>query len=260
MTRFGGGIETPEEHAHFGTIDVLGGLCGALSSALSLYSRDADGTVTVARTSLAAAGQLIQAPFIVDYEGRPPWDEPSGRNIRGESPTYSLYQASDGWMFVVVPADERRTRALRSILGTSESQGLTEQELWSALAQRFSARTVEDWRLRLAEDGVSIQPLQSLGYLRATHTDGRVGSAPWSSSSFRFTKSIGHPAGHAVTLVAPIAVRPHGATVVIPSDAPKYGEHTDALLLEVGYTPSEIDELVSSGAAGRQWSDDYLPT
>jgi hypothetical protein len=29
--RFGGGMETHEEHAHFGIIDVLGGFCGCVA-------------------------------------------------------------------------------------------------------------------------------------------------------------------------------------------------------------------------------------
>ena len=36
MVRFGGGMETPEEHAHFGTIDVLTGLCACVALGAAL--------------------------------------------------------------------------------------------------------------------------------------------------------------------------------------------------------------------------------
>jgi crotonobetainyl-CoA:carnitine CoA-transferase CaiB-like acyl-CoA transferase len=255
MSRFGGGLSTPEEHAHFGTIDVLGGLCGALSAAMALYTRDTTGQVTVARTSLAAAGQLIQAPFMYDHASRPPWNEPAGREVRGEGPAYRLYRALDSWMFVVIP-DRSALTHLGSALQHDLSD-LPDDELTAAMARAFATRATAHWRQELAVHGVSIQPLQTLSQLRAAHTDSSP--APWSRSSFHFTRIADHPAGHAVTLVAPIAVRPRGATVTVPHDAPRYGQHTQTVLLDLGYRPAEIEELLSSGAAGQAWSTTYLP-
>jgi crotonobetainyl-CoA:carnitine CoA-transferase CaiB-like acyl-CoA transferase len=94
MARFGGGLETPEEHAHFGTIDVLAGFSTALAAAVALVKRARGGGGDVARSSLAAAGQLIQLPFMVDYEGRAPFDEPSGREVKGAHALYRCYEAS----------------------------------------------------------------------------------------------------------------------------------------------------------------------
>jgi crotonobetainyl-CoA:carnitine CoA-transferase CaiB-like acyl-CoA transferase len=70
MARFGGGLETPEEHAHLGTIDVLTGFCACVALGAALVRREATGKGGLARTSLAAAGNLIQAPFMYDFTGR----------------------------------------------------------------------------------------------------------------------------------------------------------------------------------------------
>ncbi len=256
MSRFGGGLATPEEHAHFGTIDVLGGLCGALSAAIALYVRDDAGRVMVARTSLAAAGQLIQAPFVYDHVGRSAWNEPAGRMVRGEGPLYRLYRAADSWMFVVIPGRDALAR-LGSVVHHDLS-GLPDSELITALSHTFEALPADHWRRKLAAVGISAQPLETLARLRTAHT--HRGSSPWLSSSFLFTEIADHPAGHAVTLVAPIAVRPRQAEVRLPTDAPQYGRHTHQILAEVGYGHAEIRDLILSGAAGEGWSEPYLPS
>lgn len=56
MLRFGGGMETPEEHAHVGTIDVMCGFAAALGVATALYRKHRCGEVYRARTSLASLG------------------------------------------------------------------------------------------------------------------------------------------------------------------------------------------------------------
>ena len=99
MVRFGGGMATPEEHAHFGTIDVLTGFCACVALGGALLRLRETGQGGVARASLAAAGNLIQSQFMYDFEGRPPFDEPSGRSALGWGPFYHCYEAADGWMF-----------------------------------------------------------------------------------------------------------------------------------------------------------------
>ena len=260
MARFGGGLETPEEHAHFGTIDVLGGLCGAFSAALALYARDRAGEVTVARTSLAAAGQLIQAPFMYDYESRPPWDEPAGRDARGESPTHSLYRAADGWMFVAVSDGETRSAALRSMLQLNDPESLSREDLHGRDGGAIHALPVNEWRRRLEPHGVSIQPLQTLAQVRAEHTSDRDQSPPWSSSSFLFTSDrqsrrwTGSHSGRADRGEATQCRRQ------IPSDRRSTANTPTPSLQRLGYSRKRSRSLLSRGVAARQWSDAYLPS
>ena len=68
MLRFGGGMDTPEEHAHFGTIDVLAGFCACAALGAALLRLKETGKGGIARASLAAAGNIIQAQFMYDYE------------------------------------------------------------------------------------------------------------------------------------------------------------------------------------------------
>ena len=83
---------------------------------------------------------------------------------------------------------------------------------------------------------------------------------PGRRSSYHFTRVTDHEVGRTVTLVAPVAVRPRTARIVVPADAPKYGAHTEAVLTELGYEPAEIAQMVREGAAALTWSDEYLPS
>ncbi len=254
MSRFGG-RETPEEHAHFGTIDVLAGLAAATATAFALYARQAHGEAPVARSSLAAAGQLIQAAYMVAHDGTRP-AEPSGREARGESPTYRIYATLDGWAFFVIPG--KSLPALEAELGTSLSESSAADDLAEILARVLRVRPTAHWQGTLAPLGITVQPLHTLTHQRASHTSDDV--TPWGASSYHFTRMAHHQMGGAVTLVAPLAVRPRRARIVVPADAPKYGTHTESVLAELGYSPAEIAELVCDGSAGLTWSDEYLPS
>lgn len=54
MLRFGGSMDTPEEHAHVGTIDVMCGFGAALGIAAALYQKSRTGVIGRPRTSLSA--------------------------------------------------------------------------------------------------------------------------------------------------------------------------------------------------------------
>ena len=115
MLRFGGGMATPEEHAHVGTIDVMCGFAAALGVATALYRKHRHGEAHRARTSLAALGNLVQIPFCYDYPGRGPFDEPSGREVTGYSELSRFYRTADGWIYL--DAKERDLERLCALPG-----------------------------------------------------------------------------------------------------------------------------------------------
>jgi crotonobetainyl-CoA:carnitine CoA-transferase CaiB-like acyl-CoA transferase len=259
MARFGGGLETPEEHAHFGTIDVLGGVCAAFGAAVALYKRARGGGADVARASLAAAGQLIQLPYMYDYEGRPPFDEPSGRDVLGERPNYRCYQAADGWFFLACPADRLLRLAELPALELL-TQLDDEAEIVAFLADAFSARRVEQWMTVCRRLDIGAQRLDTMTAVReANLVDESATPVEVGGGTLLFTRNRCHPSGRAVDLVAPTAVRPRRAAISCTAPAPKYGADGEAILADAGYSPDEIEALMHAGVVGRQWSDDYLP-
>lgn len=258
MVRFGGGMTTPEEHAHFGTIDVLAGLCACVSLAAALERRKQTGRGGIARSSLASAGNLIQALFMYDFEGRAPFDEPSGREARGWGPFYHCYEASDGWMFFAAPAEQRE--ALRAVQSLANLADECEETLTAGLAKRFSAQPIDHWARAFAGTSSTVVPLGSL------HATRDASLAPESSreidltrDTFRVIRHDSHPMGRWIDLVAPNAVRPERGRITVPSPMAKYGTNTREVLSGLGYGSQAIDEILSSGAVGESWSEKYLP-
>ena len=258
MVRFGGGMETPEEHAHFGTIDVLTGLCACVALGAALLMRDRDGGGGVARASLAAAGNLIQAQFMYDHEGRAPFDEPSGREVRGWGPFYRCYRAADQWMFFAAPTEDHRALArvpeLRDLAGSDASR------LEDALAERFAGRPLEFWAQALGGGSSCVVPLSSLGKTRDAALEPESGGEiDLSRATFRTIRHDRHPMGRWVDLVAPDAVRPENARIRIPVPAPKYGRDTSRVLRRLGYGDDEIAVLHERRVVADRWSERYLP-
>ncbi|RWE07220.1 MAG: CoA transferase, partial [Mesorhizobium sp.] len=258
MVRFGGGLATPEEHAHFGTIDVLTGFSACVALGAALERLRTSGRGGLARASLAAAGNLIQAPFMYDYAGRAPFDEPSGREVRGWGPFYQCYKASDGWMFFAAPTD--RQEALRAVPALADLADQPEEKLAAELAARFAEQGVDYWAEAFA--GTSSTAVR-LGSLHATRDAALVleseGDIDLRKSTFRAIRHDLHPMGRWVDLIAPNAVRPERGHIVIPGPMPRYGAHTREVLSELGYGDNSIKAMLAAGAAGERWSEKYLP-
>lgn len=85
------------------------------------------------------------------------------------------------------------------------------------------------------------------------------GAIDIAQATFRVVRHDRHPMGRWCDLVAPNAVRPDKAPVVIPGPMPKYGADTRAVLQSLGFTSAEIEAMIASGAAGTSWSERYLP-
>jgi crotonobetainyl-CoA:carnitine CoA-transferase CaiB-like acyl-CoA transferase len=194
-----------------------------------------------------------------DYEGRPPFDEPSGRDVLGERPSYRCYQAADGWFFLACPAD--RLLRLAELPALKRLARLdAEPEIVAFLADAFSARRVEQWLTVCRRLDIGAQRLDTMTAVReANLADESTTPVELAGRTILFTRNRCHPSGRIVDLVAPTAIRPRRAAISCPAPAPKYGVDSGAILADAGYSAEELDALMRSGVVGRQWSDDYLP-
>jgi crotonobetainyl-CoA:carnitine CoA-transferase CaiB-like acyl-CoA transferase len=116
------------------------------------------------------------------------------------------------------------------------------------------------WVAELRTRDIAIQPTDTMARVRESHlTRESEGEPDLSDATFAFVRHDRHSLGRPVDLVAPNAIRPRRARIAVPGPAPKYGAESRAILSELGYSADEIAELISDGAVGESWSEDYLP-
>jgi crotonobetainyl-CoA:carnitine CoA-transferase CaiB-like acyl-CoA transferase len=256
MLRFGGGMKTPEEHAHVGTIDVMCGFAAALGIAAALYHKARTGKVGRARTSLASLGNLVQIPFCYDYTGRRPFDEPSGRDVRGFSDLSRFYRAADDWLYI--DTNEKELDKLDAIEGLAGIRAAS--DLAAFLSSALSSSSAKTWQARLQAANVAAAIPNNIDSLRLQYSrpaDNRPGV---DKGSYSFSVFADHPSGHCVTQLDPFAIRPQVATVRALTPAEKFGDSTRAVLSTIGYNNAEIATMVERKAIGDSWSAEYLPT
>lgn len=257
MARFGGSIDTPEEHAHLGTIDVLTGFSAAFAAATALYKRQRTGQIDVARTSLSATGQLLQIPFMYDFEGRAPFNEPSGRYAKGDGPLYCCYEAADGWFFLA--AKENSLDRLEMIEELQGASTLARDELEDFLSSRFKMRDLNYWVTKLLDADIGVTVMGSLADLREKYISLSEMEPHARGGTYQFTRYEQHPSGHRVDLVAPAAIRPKYAELTIPAPAEKYGKDTRQILAQLGFSDQEIQNMLNAGVVSESWGEQYLP-
>jgi len=255
MSRFGR-PETPEEHAHLGTLDVNCGFAAALGMAVSLYHKQRTGKNSRSRTSLSAVTNLAQLPFAFDYEGRAPFDEPSGREVLGNHALSHFYQTSDGWLFLDSHQGELdQLDQIEGLEGIIECQDKAEFITLSLL----KAPTSYWVDVFIKADIAAAEPM-AIEVLREQNSriaDQTVGT---NRGSFAFSIYPDHPSGHCITQIDQYAIRPTESCInaVTPTEA--FGHSTRDILSELGYKAAEIESLLERKIAGTAWGKEFLPS
>ncbi|MEO6853858.1 MAG: CoA transferase [Rhodoferax sp.] len=256
MLRFGGGMQTPEEHAHVGTIDVMCGFAAALGVAAALYHKAKTGETSRARTSLSALGNLVQIPYCFDYAGRAPFDEPSGREVQGFSPLSRFFRTADHWIYV--DTCEKELGRLDGVEGLRGIGGAVDPAAFLAAALAAEAGAV--WQTRLQAADVAAAIPDNIDKLRSRYSRAADQQPGTDKGSYAFSIFADHPSGHRVTQLDPIAIRPQHAPIRALAPAEKFGASTRKVLAQMGYSEAHIHTLLANNAVSEAWSGEYLPS
>jgi crotonobetainyl-CoA:carnitine CoA-transferase CaiB-like acyl-CoA transferase len=218
--------------------DGVAALGVASALMLGLYARRRG--IALAGLVTTMLGSCTQALIgrNTSYQGRPPLSRVDDE-FRGLGPLYRLYRAADGWVFLAAPAP-RDWAALAAAVdlsdprfATAESRAANAGALGAALEAIFATRGKDAWEAELTAADVGCVAVAQE-------------NAEWRMQDDEF-----YQAGYAVDAVSPIfdehrrpaPLNRFSRSATKPDSGCRLGQHTDALLREIGYDGAQIADL-----------------
>ena len=224
-------IGTPAAPAMLGVqlADLAGGSYQVVMGALiALEARHRTGTGQFVDVSMMdGVTGLLPVPYsMFKASGSPP--QRGNELLSGRYACYNIYRTSDGRWITVGALEAKFWASLCHELGCPElvpaQFSLDQTEVKSRVAAIFVTDTAEAWFARLRHKDCCVAPVRTIDEV---HKDP-------------------HFAEHPIGMGPKLAATP-GAYV---SEAPALGEHTAAVLRELGYADEQIDHLKETGITG----------
>ncbi len=243
-------LQVPGSHppqAPLGSGDNVVGLCLALGIMTALFIRERTGVGQEVDVSLFSAGVYALsydiAGALVTGQDRQQLGRRDINNVLINS-----YQTKDGrWLRLsIAQPDLYWSRLCRAIereglehdprFATFEPRIENHAILFDVLEEVFLGKTLGEWKVRLNEAGLPWAAIQNLP---------EVISDPQARANDFFVP-LEHPTHGRIEVVAnPIKLSKTPASVVKP--APEFGQHTEEILLESGYTWEDITRFKGQG-------------
>ncbi|MGE0878432.1 MAG: CaiB/BaiF CoA transferase family protein [Acidimicrobiia bacterium] len=214
---------------------------------LAAYGNRAGVSPKLTTTSMIGGNAMGYADDFLDYEGRPMLPKPDSEGY-GINALYRVYEAASGWVFVAA-AKQKEFASLAAVVGrpdlvndarfaTVEARAANDDALIAELSSAFKAKNGADWEALCIPQGIAV-----------------VEAADAPISNFTITDPVIRATGLAVEVEHPKfgTMLRHGPVVEF-SDTPAIakpgvlcGQHTVAILKELGYDDARIAQLKADG-------------
>jgi crotonobetainyl-CoA:carnitine CoA-transferase CaiB-like acyl-CoA transferase len=225
--------------------DIMAGMFAAYAVMAALYHRARTGEGQRVDTSLLE-GQLAMLSYQAGRyfaTGEPP--RPTGHQHASIVP-YGVYRAADAYFNLAVGTDSLWRRFCAALglehlaadprFASNSARVANRGALDALLEPMFAELPVDALEARLVPAGV---PCGAVRDLRAVFADPQV-------AALGAVQTVAHPTAGDVQMVGPpyhLSATPGGLRLA----PPLLGEHTDAVLEELGYSPADRAELRAAG-------------
>ena len=233
------GFGGPPQFVRVAVTDYYTAALGAQAVLAALFVRERTGRGQDVETSLLQGVLALQSGSVVDYPGKP--------TFLRETPTYRLYQAGDAQWFFLACGNQSFWAKLCKAIGRPEMtddprfgswllRGDNRQALMPILEAAFATRSREEWLKILTDHDIPCAPVQSLQeFMRDPGVQ-----------HLQMTVQYEHPEVGALTLMGqPLRFSETQAPDAGPP--PMLGQHTRAVLRELGYPDGDIADLHRRG-------------
>lgn len=219
----------------------------AYAVTLALIERERTGRGQRIDGSLLANAIALQMVELIRVPGVP--DPPSMQDL-GTQAIFSAYRCADGHyaQFAIVSdrewtnlcaALEREALTSDPRFATQQARQKNSDALYAAVSEAIATRSAAEWSERFLTFDVPGM---------AVLTPDEVFSSPQATANGLFVTVEQPGVGRAEMPNVPFRLGGESADQPPPRPAPRFGEHTEAVLREAGYTPAEIGALRAAKA------------
>lgn len=218
-----------------------GGMHGAIGILTALVAREKTGKGQLVDISMTDGVVSLMTMLYWMYAATGELPERGNTTLSGAIPQYNVYQTLDGkyislgsvepWFY----ANLCRALGREDLIPHADDLGQKRQEIFDYFRRVFLTRTRDEWFQLLSRTDICVSPVLTLDELS---------SNPQLQARQMFV-DFEHPSEGKVRQTG-ISVRLSETPGSIRSLAPRTGEHTNEVLLELGYSADEIGALRQS--------------
>jgi len=247
MMAITGHPETGPVRTGYMPVDMATALNTAFAIAGALYRRAVTGEGQYLDVAMMDTAMVVQAPQISSFLIHGVQPELFGNRSPTKQPTANVFATADGHIQVVA-LKEPQVQKLFGVLGcgdayadsrfsTADARVKHTTAVNELLTSRFRREPTRVWLARLIDAGVPVAEIRDLAAVTADpQFDGRNAFVELESPVKRGTRIRVVGTGYVATPDGPGSRRP----------PPKLGEHTDAILQEIGYSTEQLAVLRSA--------------
>jgi crotonobetainyl-CoA:carnitine CoA-transferase CaiB-like acyl-CoA transferase len=214
--------------------DEQGGLITAWAVTAALYAREKTGKGQLVDTSLMGAlialnGVNFSAPGVLGQEF------PRLKRSEAGNPIYNHYQCKDGkWIVIAhLQPDRYWPRVCKAMeLEARHDHG---KELVAILDERFATKNRDEWMDIFKEAEIIYTPIQSPSEVFQDEQ----------AKANQYVIDVDHPVWGPIKMIG-FPWEFHDTPAAVQREAPELGQHTEEILLELGYTWEDITDFKDS--------------